>query len=92
MKYRYLRAFIVLLAGLITLIINMKIGKNVTTSLLIVLLVIIIFYFVATLLVEILQHNLEKWDPPKIETGSEEAEEEEISNEEEEEVSLFEEE
>lgn len=59
MKLQYLRAFIVLLAGLITLIINMKTGKPVTLSLLIVLIVILVFYVIGTLVVEILQKGLE---------------------------------
>lgn len=58
MKYRYLRAFIVLLAGLITIIINIKTKKDDTSSLLILLAVLVIFYFIATLFVEILQHSL----------------------------------
>lgn len=60
MKYQYIRAFIVLLAGLITLIVNMKTGKSVTTSLLIVLIVLLVFYVLATLIVEILQKAMEK--------------------------------
>lgn len=59
MKYQYIRAFIVLLAGLITLIVNMKTGKSVTASLLIVLVVLLVFYVLATLIVEILQHAME---------------------------------
>lgn len=59
MKLQYLRAFIVLLAGLIALIVNIKTHKEVTVSLLIVLIVIIIFYFVGTLIVEIMQKALE---------------------------------
>lgn len=59
MKFQYIRAFIVLLAGLIALIVNMHTGKNVTVSLAIVLVVILIFYVIATLVVEILQKNLE---------------------------------
>ena len=39
MKLQYVRAFIVLLAGLITLLINMKTGRTVTSSLLILLIV-----------------------------------------------------
>lgn len=62
MKLQYLRAFIVLLAGLITLIINMKTGVPVTLSLLKVLIVILIFYIVGTLVVEILQKGLEETD------------------------------
>lgn len=60
MKLQYLRAFIVLLAGLITLIINIRSHKDVTISLLILLIVIIVFYLIATFLVEILQHSLEQ--------------------------------
>lgn len=63
MKFRYIRAFIVLLAGLITIILNIKTHRNVTLSLLILLIVLIIFYFVATLLVEILQHFMERFEP-----------------------------
>lgn len=59
MKLQYLRAFIVLLAGLIALIVNIKTHKEVTVSLFIVLVVIIIFYFVGTLIVEIMQKALE---------------------------------
>lgn len=58
MKLQYLRAFIVLVAGLITLIMNIKTGKAVTTSLLILLVVILVFYFLASLAVEILQHYM----------------------------------
>ncbi len=60
MKLQYLRAFIVLLAGLIALIINIRTGREVTVSLLIVLIVIVIFYFIATLVVEILDRGLQK--------------------------------
>ena len=60
MKLRYLRAFIVLLAGLITLIVNMKMHRQVTLSLFIVLVVLIIFYVLGTLAVEIIQHSMEK--------------------------------
>lgn len=59
MKLQYVRAFIVLLAGLITLLINMKIGRPVTSSLFIVLAVIVVFYVIGTLVVEILQKGLE---------------------------------
>ena len=58
MKYQYLRAFIVLLAGLITLIVNIKTHKNIIVSLLILLGVIIVFYVIATLCVEILQRSM----------------------------------
>ncbi len=59
MKLQYLRAFIVLVAGLITLILNMKSGKPVTLSLFIVLIVIGVFYVIGTLVVEILQKSME---------------------------------
>lgn len=62
MKLQYVRAFIVLLAGLITLIINMKIGIPVTMSLFRVLVVLIIFYIIGTLVVEILQKGLDVMD------------------------------
>lgn len=81
MKLQYVRAFIVLLAGLITLLINMKTGKPVTASLFIVLVVIIIFYVIGTLVVEIIQKGLDvddnqlSSDDP--ETEAAEAEEEE---------------
>ena len=51
MKLQYLRAFIVLLAGLIALIINMKTGREVTISLLIVLIVIVIVIAIPLLIV-----------------------------------------
>lgn len=60
MKYQYIRAFIVLFAGLLALIVNMKTGKDVTSSLLIVLIVLLVFYVLATLIVEILQRAMEK--------------------------------
>ncbi len=74
MKLRYLRAFIVLLAGLIALIINMKTHKNINVSLFIVLIVILVFYIIATLIVEILQRSLTSNDKDEVEivTSSEE--------------------
>lgn len=58
MKLQYLRSFIVLVAGLITLIMNIKTGKEVTVSLLTLLVVLLVFYVLATLIVEILQHYM----------------------------------
>lgn len=58
MKLQYLRSFIVLVAGLITLIMNIKTGKEVTASLLTLLVVLLVFYVLATLIVEILQHYM----------------------------------
>lgn len=97
MKLQYVRAFIVLLAGLITLIMNIKTGKDVNTSLLIVLIVIIIFYVIATLIVEILQKSLMKTNDANDEEDAEHTEEtegtgEELYDEDEEEPVLFEEE
>lgn len=60
MKLQYIRAFIVLLAGLISLIINMYMGREITVSLLIVLVVILLFYVIGTLIVEILQKEMSK--------------------------------
>lgn len=77
MKLRYLRAFIVLVAGLVTLIVNIKTQKNVTTSLFIVLVVLLVFYVLATLIVEILQKAMEQsYDVPEENVESEETQEE----------------
>ena len=59
MKLQYLRAFIVLLAGLVALISNIKAHTDVTKSLLIVLIVIIVFYIIGTLIIEIFQKTNE---------------------------------
>lgn len=59
MKLQYLRAFIVLLAGLVALISNIKAHTDVTISLLIVLIVIIVFYIIGTLIIEIFQKTSE---------------------------------
>ena len=96
MKLQYVRAFIVLLAGLITLIMNIKTGKDVNASLLTVLIVILIFYVIATLIVEILQKSLMKTDDAD-EEDAEQTEEtegtgEELYDDEEDESVLFEEE
>ncbi len=80
MKLQYLRAFIVLLAGLITLIVNMKTGKPVTLSLFIVLVVLLIFYFIGTLVVEILQKSLENQNQNDS-TGDTEMSDEDVSEE-----------
>lgn len=55
MKLQYLRAFIVLTAGLVTLIVNIKTNKDVTMSLFIVLVVLVVFYFIGTLICEIME-------------------------------------
>ena len=59
MRLQYIRAFIVLLAGLIALIVNMCMGRQIIISLLIVLIVILIFYVIGTLVVEILQKGMD---------------------------------
>ncbi len=87
MKLQYLRAFIVLVAGLITLLINMKTGRPVTQSLLIVLIVIIIFYVIGTLVVEILQQGLEN-DDSTSESETSENDEQNDENEKEEPIAF----
>lgn len=72
MKLQYVRAFIVLLAGLITLLINMKMGRTVTSSLFIVLAVIVVFYVIGTLVVEILQKGLEGMENQSLSDGENE--------------------
>lgn len=58
MKLQYVRAFIVLVASLTALLMNMKMHKDVVTSLWIVLVVILVFYILGTIVVEILQKGL----------------------------------
>ncbi len=62
MKLQYLRAFIVLVAALITLIVNMKTGRAVVHSLFFELIVILVFYVIGTLVVEIIQKELTEAD------------------------------
>lgn len=47
-KIKNARAFIVLLAALIALLLNMKYERELVESLIIVLIVIIVFYFIST--------------------------------------------
>ncbi len=75
MKLRYVRAFIVLLAGLIALIINMCMRRPITLSLFIVLVVILIFYVIGTLVVEILEKGMERFKRDESADVSEEPEE-----------------
>lgn len=88
MKYRDIRACIVLIAGLVTLIVNMKTGKNVMMSLITVLIVILVFYVLGTLIIEILQKSLEQNDATEqqisievSEEGTDEVLEEEVGEE-----------
>lgn len=48
-KYKNARAFIVLLAALITWLLNMKYERSMVKSLVILLVVIIVFYVIATI-------------------------------------------
>lgn len=83
MKLQYVRAFIVLVAGLITLIINIKTQKDVTISLLILLIVLIVFYLIGTLITEIIEKSLQQSDKnPNLEIVNNEDEEEETQTEE----------
>lgn len=75
MKLQYVRAFIVLLAGLIALIINMCMGRPITLSLFIVLVVILIFYVIGTLVVEILEKGMDKFKRSESDDDSDEPEE-----------------
>lgn len=47
-KYKYARAFVVLLAALITMILNIKYKRDLLQSLLILLAVIVIFYVISS--------------------------------------------
>ena len=73
MKLQYVRAFIVLLAGLIALIINMCMGRPITLSLFIVL--VVIFYVIGTLVVEILEKGMDKFKRSESADVSDEPEE-----------------
>ena len=75
MKLQYVRAFIVLLAGLIALIINMCMGRPITLTLFIVLVVILIFYVIGTLVVEILEKGMDKFKRSESADVSDEPEE-----------------
>ena len=51
-KYRYARAFVVLLAALITLILNIRYEREIIRSLVIMLVVIIVFYVISTIAIK----------------------------------------
>ncbi|MBE5952953.1 MAG: hypothetical protein E7257_02195 [Lachnospiraceae bacterium] len=53
-KYRYARAFVVLMAALITLILNIKYEREIIRSLVIMLIVIIIFYVISTVAIKLI--------------------------------------
>ncbi len=80
MRLQYIRAFIVLLAGLIALIVNMCMGRQIIISLLIVLIVILIFYVIGTLVVEILQKGMDSSENADADEQSVEEEEDTQDN------------
>ncbi len=80
MRLQYIRAFIVLLAGLIALIVNMCMGRQIVISLLIVLIVILIFYVIGTLVVEILQKGMDSSENADVDEQSVEEEEDTQDN------------
>ena len=53
-KYKNIRAFIVLLAALITWLLNMKYKRNLLESLIILLIVIVAFYISATIAIKLI--------------------------------------
>ncbi|MGN0389829.1 MAG: hypothetical protein ACI4L2_03365 [Wujia sp.] len=53
-KYKNARAFIVLLAALITWLLNMKYERSMVKSLVILLIVIIVFYIIATIAIKLI--------------------------------------
>lgn len=53
-KYRYARAFVVLMAALITLILNIKFEREIVRSLVIMLVVIVVFYVISTIAIKLI--------------------------------------
>ncbi len=85
-KCKNARAFVVLLAALITLILNMKYQRELVKSLVILLCVIIIFYIIATVAIKLIC-KIRDMDKKEIteendEEESEEAEQSEDSEQE----------
>ncbi|MBQ8167334.1 MAG: hypothetical protein IJZ96_09920 [Lachnospiraceae bacterium] len=80
-KYRYARAFIVLLAALITLILNIKYERDTVRGLIILLVVIIAFYIISSIAIKLID-KIRTLDTKveKVE-GEEEENQEESSNE-----------
>lgn len=81
-KCKNARAFVVLLAALITLILNMKYQRELVKSLLILLGVIIIFYIIATVAIKLICKisDMEKNETEVEETDGEEVEDTEQSD------------
>ena len=80
-KCKNARAFVVLLAALITLILNMKYQRELVKSLIILLSVIIIFYIIATVAIKLIC-KIREMDNKEIndeETDEEESEDTEQS-------------
>ncbi len=61
-KYKNARAFVVLLAALIALLLNIKYKRELVQSLIIVLVVIIVFFIIATVAIKLIDKikNMEK--------------------------------
>ena len=53
-KYKYARAFIVLLAALITLILNIKYERDTVRGLIILLIVIIVFFIISNIAIKLI--------------------------------------
>jgi len=86
-KCKNARAFVVLLAALITLILNMKYQRELVKSLIILLSVIIIFYIIATVAIKLIckireMDNKEINDEETDEEESEDTEQSETSEKE----------
>lgn len=72
MKLNYLRAFIVLVAGLIISVCNIKNGINSTTALVRLFWVLIIFYILGTIVIAIIKKVQEMPDASRQENLEEE--------------------
>lgn len=73
-KYKNARAFIVLLAALITWLLNMKYQRSMVKALVILLIVIIIFYIIATIAIKLIDkiRNMETIEIVNVNQSSEE--------------------
>ena len=78
-KYRYARAFVVLLSALITLILNIKYEREIIRSLITMFIVIVIFYIISSIAIKLID-KIRTMDT-KVETvGDEENEENQESD------------
>ncbi len=83
-KLRNTRAFIVLLAALITLILNLRFKRELLDSLIIILIVIIVFYVISTVALKLIDKILHMEDNKEV-VGEEDMSEDEeamVDNEE----------